>query len=103
MSLRANGTIDDNFVCRRSEQFLKSLADRSEAVLIDALAFRPAQMRRENYARAVRRCVVNGRYRRANARVVIDTTIFDGHIKINSDKAAFAGELEVANGELSHE
>jgi hypothetical protein len=54
-------------------------------------------MGRENYARAVFSCVADCRKRRPNARVVVDTAVFNGHIEINSNEDAFAREVEIFN------
>src|SRR5882724_9528660 len=73
-----------------------------KTVLVDALAFRPPEMRGENYARAMFGGVINRREGRAHACVVFNFSIFDWDVEINANENAFAGKIEIFYRELSH-
>src|SRR5262249_21234465 len=75
---------------------------RAQAVLVSTLTFWTAQVRSENYPRPALSGVLDCRNRRADASVVFDLAIFDGYVEIDSNEAALAGEVEVADGKLSH-
>ncbi len=87
---------------RLRNQLRQMFRDRTQAVLIHALAFRPAQMRRQNHSRAVFGGVVNGGNRGANAGVVVDFAVFDGDVEIYADEDALAFEIKILDGELGH-
>ena len=76
--------------------------NRTEAVLFDSLSFWPAQVRRENHARAMFGRVIDRRQRRANARIVVNSAVFDGNVEIDSNEDAFAGKFQIPDGELGH-
>jgi hypothetical protein len=96
--MNTNWTIDHNISRKRPEQFLQLQIHRTEAIFIDALTFGATQVRCENHACPVVRCVIDGRKRGANPGVVINATVFDRNVEINADEDAFTGEVEIANG-----
>src|ERR1051325_627469 len=73
-----------------TQQLRKMLGDGTQAVLLYALALRPAQMRSEYDASALLRGVTNRRQRRAHARVVADLPFLHGHVEVNAYKDALA-------------
>jgi len=75
---------------RLRNQLRQMFRDRTQAVLVHALTFRPAQVRRQNHSRAVFGGVVNGGNRGTNARVVFDFAVFDGNVEIDADEDALA-------------
>src|ERR1043165_8856750 len=91
----------DNFRRVRREQFAKLRVDRGETVLIDAPAFRTSQMRRKDHAGPMFCRVIDGRKRRANARIVVDLAVFNGNVEIDANEDAFAGKIKIADGQLS--
>src|SRR5262245_28272895 len=75
---------------------------RSQTVLINSLPFGPAEMRSQNHAPAFFRGVVDGRNRSANARIIINHSVFDRNIEVDADEDALAGEVEIFNRKLVH-
>jgi hypothetical protein len=71
------------------------LRNRLQTVLIDALTFRPAQVRRENHTRALLDCILDRRQRRTYPRIVINLPILDRNVEIDPDKNALAVKLEI--------
>src|SRR5689334_20507861 len=76
--------------------------NRRKTVLLDSLAFRPSQMRRQDYPCTIVCCIANRRNGGANASVIVDAAVFDRNVEVDSDKDAFAGGIEVPNRKLSH-
>ena len=87
---------------RTPKQLRQVLGHGSKAVLLDALALRPSQMRREDDTRAVVNRVLNRRQRGTYARVVLDHAVLHRHVEVNADKDALALEVEVFDGKLAH-
>src|SRR5688572_22906943 len=75
---------------------------RSEAVLLDPLAFRATQVRSKYYARALLKRVFDRREAGSDARVVLNLAVLDRHVEVNANESAFTFQIEVFNGELFH-
>ena len=71
--------------------------DRPKTVLIDALTFRPAEVRRQNYPPAMFRRVRNRGNGRANACVVFNCPVFDGNIEIDANEDPSTFEVEISD------
>ena len=59
-------------------------------------------MRGDDNSRALFDGVFYRRQRAANARVVFDTTVFHGHVKIHADENSFAFDVDVSDCFLVH-
>jgi hypothetical protein len=77
-------------------------SDWFQAVFLNALTFRPAQMRCEDDAGAVFGRVFDRRDSRTNARVVVNLAVFDWHVEIDANEDSLAFKLKVFYGELRH-
>src|SRR5258707_538172 len=76
--------------------------DGTKAVLFHPLTLRPSQMRSQNHPSAVFDCVLDGRDRGVDARVIFDLAVFDGNVEINADEDALALEINILDGKLRH-
>jgi len=83
---------------RLSQQSREVFGDRRETVLINALTLRTSEMRRQDYARTCVCRVANRRNRGADPLVIGHLSVFDWNVEVDSDKDAFAFEVEVADG-----
>ena len=66
------------------------------------LAFRPAQMAREDDGRALLERVLDRRQRGPDARVVADHAVLERDVEVHADEDALAGEVEIPDRQLRH-
>ena len=86
-----------------AEQFGKIFGNGFEAgVGGDALFIGSAEMTHQNQASALFEHVFDGGKSAFDSGVVLDDTLFDGHIEINAHDDAFAFEVDVAQCLLIH-
>src|SRR5688572_14274306 len=74
---------------RFSQQCRKMLGHWFQTVFVDALTLWSSQVRSENHARTLFHRVIDRGQRRANASVVINLAVLDGHVEVDSHEHAF--------------
>src|ERR1043165_9031773 len=80
---------------RLFHQLGETIADRFQTILLNALTFRPAKMRRENHTRTLLSGVVDRRQRSSDACVVLNLAVFDRHVEIDADENVPSDEREI--------
>ena len=89
------------------DEIVKFRAHRPERIFRSRFALRPAQVRHQNYFRALFSKIFDRRQTFTHARVIGDDhfaiAFFQWHIEIDPDQHAFIAHVEIANGQFGHD
>src|SRR2546425_9504509 len=82
------------------------VADGPERVFLDALTFRPTEVRHQNSLRLLLAKIIDRRQRFANPGVVRDfnlvTVLFDRHVEIDASQDALPANIDISNRKFRH-
>ena len=96
----ADGVVTENY--RLINQRMQIISHRSQGVLVDSFAFRPAKMRHQNRFRAMLAQPIDRRQRGADPGIVRDhnftVALLHRHVEIDAYQNAFSANLKITQG-----